>query len=101
WKREIANDFTNWRINTSFRLLGMPHRKKSAVTRTKGRRCPAGKSLSACSTVAEGLDMSALDKLLLGSETGMPAFFSNRKNIRFYCLIQADRVESKSPGLPE
>src|SRR6185437_1988803 len=40
----MANDFMNWRISTSFRLLGTPHRKNSAVTRKKGRRCPAGKS---------------------------------------------------------
>src|SRR5579862_8466202 len=34
----------NWRMRTSFRLLGIAHKKKSAVTRKKGRRCPAGKS---------------------------------------------------------
>src|SRR5882672_10847044 len=32
----------NWRINTSLRLLGIPQRKKSAVTRMKGKSCPVG-----------------------------------------------------------
>src|SRR5882724_2791591 len=39
----MANDFMNWRISTSLRLFGIPHKKNSAVTRTKGRRWPAGK----------------------------------------------------------
>src|SRR5882762_56187 len=38
----MANDFMNWRISTSFRLLGIPHRKKRAVTRMKGRSWPVG-----------------------------------------------------------
>src|ERR1700752_2895550 len=42
-KREIENDFMNCRIRTSFRLLGIPHKKKSAVTRMKGTSWPAGK----------------------------------------------------------
>src|ERR1700690_907415 len=40
----MANDFMNCRIRTSLRLLGMPHKKNSAVTKKKGTSCPAGKS---------------------------------------------------------
>src|SRR5882762_3343818 len=32
----------NWRISTSLRLLGIPQRKNSAVTRMKGKSCPVG-----------------------------------------------------------
>jgi hypothetical protein len=32
----------NWRINTSFRLLGIPHRKNNAVTRTNGTNAAGG-----------------------------------------------------------
>src|SRR5271154_2018708 len=38
----MAKDFMKWRMSTSFRLLGTPHRKKSAVTRMKGTIWPAG-----------------------------------------------------------
>src|SRR5579859_184159 len=34
----------NWRIRMSLRLFGTPHRKKSAVTRTKGSMRPTGTS---------------------------------------------------------
>jgi hypothetical protein len=34
----------NWRIRTSFKLLGIPHRKKRKVTKTNGTNWPAGKS---------------------------------------------------------
>jgi hypothetical protein len=40
----MANDFMNWRIRTSFRLLGTPHRKNKAVTRKKGTASPFGTS---------------------------------------------------------
>src|SRR5580693_4983729 len=42
--REISNDFMKCWISTSFRLLGMPHRKNSAVTRRNGTIWPAGTS---------------------------------------------------------
>src|ERR1700753_1297291 len=42
----MANDFMNWRIRTSFRLLGTPQRKNSAVTREKGTANPFG--ISGC-----------------------------------------------------
>src|SRR5664279_3178468 len=38
----MTNDFMNCRISTSFRLFGIPQRKKSAVIRTKTVRCPDG-----------------------------------------------------------
>src|SRR5690349_17301416 len=41
----------NCRIRTSFRLLGTPHRKNNAVTRTNGARCSREKILVlACGT---------------------------------------------------
>jgi hypothetical protein len=39
----MEKDFMNCRINTSFRLLGMPHMKNREVTKENGNRCPAGK----------------------------------------------------------
>ncbi len=39
----MANDFMNCRMRTSFRLLGMPHRKKRVVTRKNGSNCSLGK----------------------------------------------------------
>jgi hypothetical protein len=40
----MAKDFMNWRMRMSLRLLGMPQRKKSAVTRAKGISTPEATS---------------------------------------------------------
>jgi hypothetical protein len=40
----MAKDFMNWRMRMSLRLLGMPQRKKRAVTRAKGINAPEAKS---------------------------------------------------------
>jgi hypothetical protein len=40
----IANEVINWRISTSFRLLGIPHKKNRPATSAKALRLLRGTS---------------------------------------------------------
>src|SRR5580698_5595910 len=44
----------NWRIRMSLKLLGTPHRKKSAVTRMNGSIRPAGINGASMSSCCDG-----------------------------------------------
>ena len=50
----MLNDFMNCRMRMSFRLLGMAHRKKSAVTTRKGNSRPTGIKGASISSFSAG-----------------------------------------------
>src|SRR5450631_4573229 len=94
----MANDFMKWRIRTSFRLLGIPHRKNSTVTRMKGTNCPAGKSEWRCPDSFGNPGFSAVDTFMVAFPDAVAERKARRKRLTRYrnasLLSRSDRRQA-------
>src|SRR5215469_14802444 len=93
----MANDFMNWRMSTSVKLLGIPHKRNKNVTSTNGSKCPEGKSgaVVAVSSVAAGAE---LETCKLRSPLSEPLFNPDRTYITRLVLNEMRPVREHPPA---